>query len=34
MRFTWHQISRRAAWVASQIRSTLRRRAAQLGLAV
>ncbi len=32
MRFTWHQINKRSAWVASRILSTLRRRAAQLGL--
>jgi very-short-patch-repair endonuclease len=30
--FSWHQINRRDAWVASQIRSTLRRREAQLQL--
>ena len=32
MRFTWHQITQRSAWVASSIRATLRRRAVQLGL--
>ncbi len=32
--FTWHQITKRPAWVASRIQTTLRRRAAQLGLAV
>jgi very-short-patch-repair endonuclease len=33
LRFTWHQINHRAAWVAQRIRSTLRVRRAQLGLA-
>jgi len=32
MRFTWHQITQRSAWVASSIRATRRRRAVQLGL--
>jgi very-short-patch-repair endonuclease len=32
MPFTWHQINRRSAWVASQIRATLARRQVQLGL--
>jgi very-short-patch-repair endonuclease len=30
--FSWHQINRRDAWVASEIRRTLRRREVQLGL--
>ena len=30
LRFTWHQINRRSAWVAARIRATLRTRAAQL----
>ena len=30
--FSWHQINRRDAWVASRIRRTLQRREAQLGL--
>jgi very-short-patch-repair endonuclease len=30
--FSWHQINRRDAWVASRIRRTLQRREVQLGL--
>lgn len=32
MRFTWHQITQRSAWVASRIRRTLLQRRTQLGL--
>jgi very-short-patch-repair endonuclease len=33
LQFSWHQINKRSAWVASRIRRTLMQRRAQLGLA-